>query len=47
MLNIAGITVGAAFVGSIAGTLVVADILRALHNYWSATMTSTTARPGL
>jgi hypothetical protein len=31
ILDIAGITVGAAFVGAIASTLVVADILRVLH----------------
>ena len=31
LLDIAGITVGAAFVGAVAGTLVVADILRVLH----------------
>jgi hypothetical protein len=31
MLDIAGVTVGAAFVGTFAGTLVVADILRLLH----------------
>ena len=32
MLDIAGVTVGAAFVGTFASTLVVADILRALHD---------------
>ncbi|MGO8870632.1 MAG: hypothetical protein ACLQPH_04385 [Acidimicrobiales bacterium] len=32
MLDIAGITVGAAFVGTFASTLVVADVLRALHD---------------
>ncbi|HVA08753.1 MAG TPA: ThiF family adenylyltransferase [Acidimicrobiales bacterium] len=32
MLDIAGITVGAAFVGTFASTLVVADILRLLHS---------------
>lgn len=31
MLDIAGVTVGAAFVGALASTLVVADILRVLH----------------
>ena len=31
MLDIAGVTVGAAFVGAFASTLVVADILRLLH----------------
>lgn len=31
MLDIAGVTVGAAFVGAIASTLVVADLLRVLH----------------
>jgi hypothetical protein len=31
MLDIAGVTVGAAFVGTVAATLVVADILRQLH----------------
>ena len=31
MLEIAGVTVGAAFAGTVAGTLVVADVLRALH----------------
>ncbi len=32
MLEIAGVTVGAAFVGAVAGTLVVADLLRLLHD---------------
>ena len=32
MLDIAGVTVGAAFVGAFASTLVVADILRVLHD---------------
>ena len=32
MLDIAGVTVGAAFVGTVASTLVVADILRLLHD---------------
>ena len=32
MLDIAGITVGAAFVGAVAATLAVADILRVLHD---------------
>lgn len=32
MLDIAGVTVGAAFVGAFASTLVVADILRLLHD---------------
>jgi hypothetical protein len=32
MLDIAGITVGAAFVGTVAGALAVADILRVLHD---------------
>ena len=31
ILELAGVTVGAAFVGTIASTLVVADILRLLH----------------
>jgi hypothetical protein len=31
MLDIAGVTVGAAFVGTRASTLVIADILRLLH----------------
>ena len=31
MLDIAGVTVGAAFVGTFASTLVVADVLRLLH----------------
>jgi hypothetical protein len=31
MLEIAGITVGAAFFGAVSSALVVADILRALH----------------
>ena len=31
MLDIAGVTVGAAFVGAIASSLVVADLLRVLH----------------
>lgn len=31
MLDIAGVTVGAAFVGSFAGTVVIADLLRLLH----------------
>jgi hypothetical protein len=31
MLDIAGVTVGAAFVGTFASTIVVADILRVLH----------------
>jgi hypothetical protein len=32
MLDIAGVTVGAAFVGAVSSTLVVADILRLLHS---------------
>ncbi len=32
MLDIAGVTVGAAFVGAITSTLVIADILRQLHD---------------
>ncbi len=32
MLDIAGVTVGAAFVGTVAGTLSMADILRVLHD---------------
>jgi hypothetical protein len=32
MLDIAGVTVGAAFVGAVASTLVVADVLRRLHD---------------
>lgn len=31
MLDIAGVTVGAAFVGTFASTLVIGDILRLLH----------------
>jgi hypothetical protein len=31
MLEMAGVTVGAAFVGTVAGSIVIADILRLLH----------------
>lgn len=40
MLDIAGVTVGAAFVGTFASTIVVADILRLLHDGENYSVTS-------
>ena len=32
MVDVAGVTVGAAFVGTLASTIVIADLLRSLHD---------------
>ena len=44
MLDIAGVTVGAAFVGTFASTMVVADILRLLHGGTSYSVISVDLR---